>query len=523
MPDLDSESLYKALLAKDTRFDGRFFVGVATTGVYCRPVCRARKPFAVNCSFYATAAAAEQASFRPCLLCRPELAPGYAPVDSSASLARAAARYIERNCGVEGSLTDIARHLGCSNRHLRRVFEDAYHVRPVEYRQTCRLLLAKSLLTDTDLSVVDVAYSAGFGSLRRFNEVFRHRYRLTPTALRSQARLSRTDGDAVQLSLGYRPPYRWDLMLKFLARRAIPGVEKVEEDRYARTIRLRSSGRDLTGWVTVGNDAEHNRLAVTVSASLLPALPVVLDGIKNLFDLHCEPDTVARSLASMDESALGPYIPGIRVPGCFDAFETAVLAVLGQQVTVQAARTLAGRLVQALGSPVDTGIDGLTTTFPMVQELLNLDGSIEQHLGPLGIITARARAIHGLAAMMGSGTIDASCCPDPEVAVARFKEIPGIGAWTAGYIAMRCLGWPDAFLATDLEVRKALGTPSPGKILTLAERWKPWRAYAVMHLWNRAEAKSASEHATTSKKRNEKTRGRNQCSTSVTTSRPWEP
>ena len=523
MPDLDSKSLYKALLAKDSRFDGRFFVGVATTGVYCRPVCRARKPLAVNCSFYATAAEAEQAGFRPCLLCRPELAPGYAPVDSSASLARAAARYIERNCGVQGSLTDIARHLGCSNRHLRRVFEDAYHVRPVEYRQTCRLLLAKSLLTDTNLSVVDVAYSAGFGSLRRFNEVFRRRYRLTPTVLRSQARLSRTDGDAVRLSLGYRPPYCWDLMLKFLARRAIPGVEKVEEDRYARTIRLRSSGRDLTGWVTVDNDAEHNRLTVTVSASLLPALPVVLDGIKNLFDLHCEPDTVARALTSMDESALGPFIPGIRVPGCFDAFETAVLAVLGQQVTVQAARTLAGRLVQALGSPVDTGIDGLTTTFPMVQELLNLDGAIEPHLGPLGIIAARARAIHGLAAMMGSGIIDASCCTDPEAAVTRFMEIPGIGAWTAGYIAMRCLAWPDAFLATDLEVRKALGTPPPGKILTLAECWKPWRAYAVMHLWNRAEAKSASEHATTSKKRNEKTRGRNQCSTSVTTSRPWEP
>ena len=504
MPDLDSESLYRALLAKDTRFDGRFFVGVATTGIYCRPVCRARKPLAVNCSFYATAAEAEQAGFRPCLLCRPELAPGYAPVDSSASLARAAARYIERNCGVQGSLTDIARHLGCSNRHLRRVFENAYHVRPVEYRQTCRLLLAKSLLTDTDLSVVDVAYSAGFGSLRRFNEVFRRRYRLTPTALRSQARLNRADGDTVQLSLGYRPPYRWDLMLKFLARRAIPGVEKVEDDCYARTIRLRSSGRDLTGCATVGNDAKHNRLTVTVSASLLPALPVVLDGIKNLFDLHCEPDTVARALTSMDESALGPFIPGTRVPGCFDAFETAVLAVLGQQVTVQAARTLAGRLVQALGSPVDTGIDGLTATFPMVQELLDLDGAIEQHLGPLGIITARARAIHGLAAMMGAGAIDASCCPDPEAAVARFMEIPGIGAWTAGYIAMRCLAWPDAFLATDLEVRKALGSPPPGKILTLAERWKPWRAYAVMHLWNQAEAESASEHATKSKKRNEK-------------------
>lgn len=523
MPDLDNDSLYKALLARDARFDGRFFVGVVTTGVYCRPVCRARKPLAANCSFYTTAAEAEQAGFRPCLLCRPELAPGYAPVDPSASLARSAARYIERNCGAQGSITDIARHLGCSNRHLRRVFEHAYHVRPVEYRQTCRLLLAKSLLTDTGLTVTDVAHAAGFGSLRRFNEVFRHRYRLTPTALRSQARLSRTEGDAVQLRLGYRPPYRWDLMLKFLARRAIPGVEKVEDDRYARTIRLRSSGRDLTGWVVVSNDAGHNRLAVTVSASLLPVLPVVLDGIKNLFDLHCEPDTVARTLASLDESALGPFIPGIRVPGYFDAFETAVLAVLGQQVTVQAAKTLAGRFVQALGSPVDTGIDGLTTTFPMVQEFLNLDGAIEQHLGPLGIIAARARAIHGLAAMMSSGIIDASCCPDPEVAVTRFMEIPGIGAWTANYIAMRCLAWPDAFLATDLEVRKALGTPPTGKILTLAECWKPWRAYAVMHLWNRVGAEAASEHATTSKKRNEKTRGRNQCSTSVTTSRPWEP
>ena len=504
MPDLDNDSLYEALLARDARFDGRFFVGVVTTGVYCRPVCRARKPLAANCSFYTTAAEAEQAGFRPCLLCRPELAPGCASVDPSASLARAAARYIERNCGAQGSITDIARHLACSDRHLRRVFEHAYHVRPVEYRQTCRLLLAKSLLTDTGLTVTDVAHAAGFGSLRRFNEVFRHRYRLTPTALRSQARFSRTEGDAVQLRLGYRPPYRWDLMLEFLAHRAIPGVEKVEDDRYARTVRLRFSGRDLTGWVVVSNDAGHNRLAVTVSASLLPVLPVVLDGVKNLFDLHCEPDTVARTLASLDESALGPFIPGIRVPGCFDAFETAVLAVLGQQVTVQAARTLAGRFVQALGSPVDTGINGLTMTSPTAQEVLGLDGAIEQHLGPLGIIAARARAIHGLAELMSSGVIDAVCCPDPEAAAVGFTEVPGIGAWTAGYIAMRCLGWPDAFLATDLEVRKALGTRSPRKILTLVERWRPWRAYAVMCLWNRVGAESAPERTARSKKRNEK-------------------
>lgn len=492
MLDLDSESLYEALLARDARFDGRFFVGVATTGVYCRPVCRARKPLAANCSFYATAAEAEQAGFRPCLLCRPELAPGYAPVNSSTSLARAAARYIERNCGAQGSITDIARHLGCSNRHLRRVFENVYHVRPVEYRQTCRLLLAKRLLTDTDLSVVDVAYTAGFGSLRRFNEVFRRRYRLTPTALRSQARLSGTEGDAVRLSLGYRPPYRWDLIVRFLARRAIPGVEKVEDDHYARTVRLHSSGRDLTGWVVVGNDAEHNRLAVTISSSLLPALPVVLDGIKNLFDLHCAPDTVARTLTTMGGSVLGSFIPGIRVPGCFDALETAVLAVLGQQVTVQTARALAGRLVYALGSSVDTGIDGLTMTFPTAQELLGLDGAIEHHLGPLGIIASRSRAIHGLAELKESGVIDAACCPDPEAATARFMKVPGIGAWTAGYIAMRCLGWPDAFLATDLEVRRALGTRSPQKILTLAEQWRPWRAYVVMCLWSRAGVGSAS-------------------------------
>ena len=286
----DAHSLYQAFCSRDRRFDGHYFVGVSSTGIYCRPVCSARTPRESNCSFYTSAASAEAAGFRPCLLCRPERAPGTATVDSSHQLAREAARILQATCGDGITLGDLAGRLGCSDRHLRRVFRDDYGVSPSTYTRTCRLLLAKSLLMDTRLPVADVAITSGFGSVRRFNEAFRQHYQLSPTALRTQHRPANVEG--VTLRLGYRPPYRWEEILTFLGARAIPGVEQVscaDDDgagQYTRTVRLSDgAGSFHTGWVTVRHDEGAQSLAVMVSPSLLPVLSQVLSRVSRLFDL----------------------------------------------------------------------------------------------------------------------------------------------------------------------------------------------------------------------------------------------
>mgnify|MGYP000869326602 CR=1 FL=1 len=392
----NDKGLYAAFQAKDARFDGRFFVGISSTGIYCRPVCRAKQPKAENCTFYSTAAEAEQAGYRPCLLCRPELAPGASITDAATALAQRAARMLEESCGSGHSLDELAGMLGCTDRHLRRVFVEEYNVSPVQYLQTCRLLLAKNLLTDTNLSVLEVAMAAGFGSLRRFNGLFKQHYHLSPTALRKQ----RTDGaqqdksGSITLALGYRPPYPWDQMLRFLAGRAIAGVEVVRDGEYMRTVHLvDAKGEHVYGWVRVGHRPEKHVLAVTISDALLPVLPQVLARIRHLFDLHCDPDAVYDTLRVMNDIRPGLCIRGTRLPGCFDAFEMAVRAVLGQQITVKAASTLAARVAQAYGTPVPTGIDGLTHIFPSPGEFLSLDGPIEDCLGKLGVIAARSKTI----------------------------------------------------------------------------------------------------------------------------------
>lgn len=478
-------ALYEAFKSKDARFDGRFFVGIASTGIYCRPVCRAKLPKPENCSFYATAAEAEQAGFRPCLLCRPELAPGAAPVDATASLARRAARLLEEHCGEVRSLEDAAARLGCTGRHLRRAFAAEYAVSPVGYLQTCRLLLAKSLLTDTDLSVIDVAMASGFGSLRRFNDLFKKRYRLAPTALRRQPSGAAGRGSGVTLALGYRPPYQWRRMLDFLAPRAIPGVEIVGDEEYARVVRLVTEDRrPVCGWVRVGHRPQKNVLAVTVDAALLPVLPQVLAKIRRLFDVYCIPDAVYGALASMNTLRPGLCVPGTRLPGCFDAFEMAARTVLGQQVTVKAATTLAGRLARRYGVPVLTGVEGLTHAFPPPEAFISLDGPIANHLGPLGITGSRAAAILALAERAAAGGMDFGVRADPEEEVRGLMEIPGIGIWTARYIVMRGMGWSDAFLHTDYGVKKALSPRTSREIEALAEAWRPWRGYAMVNLWN---------------------------------------
>ena len=326
--------------------------------------CRAKQPKPENCTFYATAAEAEQAGFRPCLLCRPEIAPGFAPIDATASLARKAARLIEENCGSNESLTKLSGRLGCTDRHLRRAFTAEYNVSPIQYLQTCRLLLAKSLLTDTKLSMIDVAIAAGFGSLRRFNALFKEHYHLAPTALRRRASWTEEQDNSITLALGYRPPYQWQQIVDFLSLRAIPGVETISDGKYCRTVHLVTREHNqVYGCVRVGHQPQKNVLTVIVDATLLPVLPQVLSKIRHLFDLYCDPDAVYETLKTMNDSHPGLCIHGTRLPGCFDAFEMSVRAILGQQITVKAARTLAGRLAETYGVPVKTEIDGLTRSF----------------------------------------------------------------------------------------------------------------------------------------------------------------
>ena len=487
------DALYAAFRAKDARFDGRFFVGISTTGVYCRPICRARQARPEHCTFFSSAAEAEQAGYRPCLLCRPELAPGNAPVDAGSALARKAARLLEENCGSGQSLKEIAARLGCTDRHLRRVFLEEYHVTPVRYLQTCRLLLAKNLLTDTELSVLDVAMAAGFGSLRRMNDLFRRQYRLSPTALRRQSREGRPHAGGITVTLGYRPPYRWEEMLRFLADRAIAGVEQVGDGQYARTARLTDrTGRVCTGWLRVARHPRRDALEVTLSDTLLPVLSQVLARVRQLFDLYCDPDAVYETLRCMDELRPGLCVKGRRVPGCFDPFETSVRAILGQQITVKAASTLAGRMARELGTPVETGIQGLTHTFPTAADILNLGDGVRERLGSLGVTAARAVCIHGLADALERGELRLDQSADPQREMKKLCALRGIGSWTAQYIAMRTMGWPDAFLETDAGVKRALPDCSPGERLALAERWRPWRSYAVVNLWFGAEAHSAA-------------------------------
>lgn len=486
------DALYAAFKAKDSRFDGRFFVGISSTGIYCRPICWAKLAKRSNCTFFSSAAEAEQAGYRPCLLCRPELAPGNALVDAKAELARKSVRLLEESCGKGQSLEQLAKRLGCTGRHLRRVFLEEYHVTPVQYLQTCRLLLAKNLLTDTDLPVLEVAMAAGFGSLRRMNALFQKQYRLSPSAMRKQVSEGRRQNGAVRVTLGYRPPYCWEEILAFFAGRAVAGVEKVEKGQYCRTVRLTDrGGKKCAGWVRVTQNQKKNTLSVTMSDTLVPVLSQVLSRIRQMFDLCCDPDAVYDVLQVMDELQPGLCVRGRRVPGCFDPFETAVRAILGQQITVKAASTLAGRMAQNLGIPLETGIEGVNRIFPTACEIVAMGESIHERLGNLGIISARSSCILALAEALERGEIQLEQSAVPEQEIGKMQSIRGIGRWTAQYIAMRTMGWTDAFLETDAGVKRALPGCSPKELLVMAERWRPWRSYAVMNLWFKEKQNSA--------------------------------
>lgn len=473
---IDARSCYQALAARDARFDGLFFVGVTTTGIYCRPVCPARTPRSDRCRYFPSAASAEEGGFRPCLRCRPELAPGSAPIDATSRLAHGIAARIQSSTAVdENSLADVAAELGVGSRQARRVLRRELGVSPVRLAQTHRLLLAKQLLSETNLPMTQVAYASGFRSVRRFNALFQEHYQLTPGDLRRTRRAQPEDG-GVRLALAYRPPLAWSAMLSFLRGRAIAGVEAVSAQEYARTAQI----CDCRGWLRVRNDVQRSALQVDLSMSLLPVLATVLGRLRNLFDLAARPDAIDSHLAG--DAHLGQLVsscPGLRVPGAFCGFELAWRAVLGQQVSVSGATTIAGRIAQRFGDPIATPVRELDRLTPTAERLA---GAAATDWSRVGVIRSRGATIRELAAAMSGGTLRLDPTPAPDATIERLRAIRGIGAWTAEYVAMRALRWPDAFPESDLVLRRALNGDRDGKS-KLSEKWSPWRAYAAMHLW----------------------------------------
>ncbi len=477
---LQADICQRAVHARDIRFDGIFFVGITTTRVYCRPVCPARVSYPERRRFFETAASAERAGYRPCLRCRPELAPGRALMDAVPRLARLAAQRIAAGALNGRSVTDLAGELGVSERHLRRALERQLGVSPAELAQTHRLLLAKRLLAETSLPVTRIAFASGFQSLRRFNSVFRERYRLSPSALRRSAPTSAADGpagDFVTLTLAYRPPLDWQLLTGLLRRDAMPGVTMVENGRYGRTVNL--DGR--RGVVLAEQAKGKTHLDVAVSLSLLPVLMPLLARLRQLFDLDAEPAVVDAHLAQNGLASLVQERPGIRIPGVLDGFEVALRSLLSGPNGAMS-QDLLGRVVEALGEQIDTGIPSLTRLAPTPDRVAEAGaGALEA----LGVCRDDAEAIVAVARALSAGGISLEPGRDVAATHRALVEANGVGERLATMIVMRALYWPDAFPASDRALQRAAGASDRRALRVLAERWRPWRAYAAQHLWLR--------------------------------------
>jgi AraC family transcriptional regulator of adaptative response / DNA-3-methyladenine glycosylase II len=478
---------YSAIQSHDARFDGRFFTGVTSTGIYCRPVCKVRLPKRENCRFFDLAAQAENAGFRPCLRCRPELAPQsgrWSIQDASATLAHQAAHLLDEPEAwgdAAPSVEKLSARMGVSDRHVRRIFEAQFGVSPLQYLQTRRLLSAKQLLTDTDLPMTQIALSSGFASVRRFNAAFVAHYKLNPTQLRRAG--STTDGRGITVKLGYRPPYDVAAMLEFARKRTLPTIEIVASPAcpmgISRTFKGEFGGKNYAGWLQAEFSSKEAFVTLKVSDSLREVLPQIIRRVRHWLDLDADPNAINAVLHSAF-----PKGDGLRVPGSLDGFELAVRAVLGQQITVAAARTLAQRLVGKFGEPIETPFAELTRLFPSAAVLAQASGDA---LGSLGIVKQRQAAIVGIAQAVANQGLQLNASADVPATVAALKELPGIGDWTAQYIAMRALRWPDAFPAADVALHKALGVLGSKKAAreseVLSQAWKPWRSYAVIRAW----------------------------------------
>jgi AraC family transcriptional regulator of adaptative response / DNA-3-methyladenine glycosylase II len=489
--ELDRDICYRALVTRDARFDGRFYTGVTSTGIYCRPVCPARTPKLEHCRFLPSAAAAHRAGFRPCLRCRPEIAPGLAGWrGTEQTVSRALGMIAEGALDDDGDLESLAARLGVGSRHLRRLFEQYVGAPPIAVAQAQRILFAKKLIDETSMSMAQVAFTAGFGSIRRFNDAMRRTYGRAPGDLR-RARSGARDRVGITLEIPFVPPYDWSALVGFLAPRAIPGVESVAEDRYLRTVTI----GEAVGRLEVRPAETGDHLRVTLDLSDLSSLPAAVARVRRLFDVDADITTIEEHLAR--DPRLAPLVgarPGVRVPGAWDPFELMVRAILGQQVSVAAATTLAGRLAARYGTPLpsaNAGEDVPCLLFPAPEQLRDLDPAA------IGLPAGRAAAIGALA----SAVIDDPSLLRPyepvETVVAKLCALPGIGAWTASYIAMRALREPDAFPATDLGLRRALEVdgvrPSATELAAAAEAWRPWRSYAAMHLWLASATASTSK------------------------------
>lgn len=488
--ELDRRVCDRARHSRDARFDGRFFIAVTTTRIYCRPICPARSPNAENVRYYPTAAAAEAAGFRPCLRCRPEASPGTPAWLGTSGLVSRALRLISEGALDREGVDALSERLGVTARHLRRLFLQHVGATPLAVALTRRVHFAKKLLDETGLPVSEVAFAAGFGSLRRFNAQIQRTYSRTPTELRRKRSGAQGAVGSYRLSLAYRPPFDWDTLIAFLAARATPGVESVEASRYQRTIAI--DGKH--GRIQVGRSASKPALDLEVWFPDSRALLVIVERVRRLFDLGADPAVIAGQLGG--DALLGGLLrrhPGIRTPGAWDGFELSVRAILGQQISVAAATTIAGRLAHRFGTPAGDAAAGLDRLFPTAGQLAG--APIEE----VGVIAARAETIRTLARAVCDGAVSFATTPSASTLTTALQALPGVGPWTAQYIAMRALGEPDAFPSGDLILQRMAGGTAR-ELERQSERWRPWRAYAVMLLWQASSEQSVQRrnHAATS-------------------------
>ena len=493
--DMDFEACRRAFLTRDPRFDGRIFGAVRTTGIYCRPVCPARTPKPQNMTFYPTAAACQEAGYRPCLRCRPESSPDLGAWRGTSNTVSRALALIEAGALDSGDVDALAGRLGVGERQLRRLFRQHLGASPVAVAQTRRVLLAKQLIQETLLPMGEVALASGFGSVRRFNETFQQLFARPPGELRrSRAAEASAAAGGISVKLPYRAPYDWDAIIGFLTARAIPGVEMVTPRRYARSLAVEGA----VGVVTVSPGA-GDYLVAEIRFPKVQALPAVIARVRRVFDLTADPGLIGAHLAQ--DPALAPLVaarPGLRAPGAWDGFELAVRAILGQQITVTAARALAAKLVDVYGAHIDDPFAaslGLTRAFPTPGELVGQD------IAALGMPRSRGAALEALARTVAADPTIFTPRADLESAITALKALPGVGEWTAQYIALRELREPDAFPQADIGLLRGMADgagvrPTPAGLLARAEAWRPWRAYAAQHLWA-ADAQSPAAHAKT--------------------------
>ena len=479
--DLDRRICDRARRSRDARFDGRFFIAVTSTGIYCRPICPARTARDEHIRYFQTAAAAEAAGFRPCLRCRPEAAPGTPAWHSASGVISRALRLIGDGALDEDGVDRLADRLGVTARHLRRLFVQHLGATAREVARTRRVHFAKKLLDETALSINQVAVAAGYGSVRRFNSDIRRTYSRTPTQLRRRRRTDPVgDRDCYRFRLSYRPPYDWDAMVAFLSARATPGVESVGQSSYRRTISV--DGKH--GVIKVSHAARGPSLVLEVHFPDPRGLLFIVERVRLMFDIGADPIVIAEHLSGdpLLRAAIAAH-PGIRTPGAWDGFELAVRAILGQQISVASASTLTGRIASAFGQPYADGED-LERLFPVPAQLAGAA------LEPLGVMPTRADAVRSLARRVASRPLPSSAS-HPLAALATLRKMRGVGEWTAQYIAMRAFNEPDAFPTGDLVLRRMVGL-SGRDLDRRAEMWRPWRSYAVMLLWQQAADQAAS-------------------------------